>query len=164
MRIYVHVGMHKTGTTSVQMALRQNISNLEDFGYYAFINLPQMNAKNIENFNPDWLRAQIKKAEKNGAKAIIFSAEMISTFSSKQLNCFLDTFSGYEVILIACLRHWVGFLPSRWMQNCKRRDTQSFTAYLKQLKAHEDKHVDARFDLVVKRLIAAKSKNIRLIS
>lgn len=156
--------MHKTGTTSVQKTLMCNDSGLELLGYRTFINLPQMNAKNIDSFNPDWLREQTKVAEKNGMTAIIFSAEVISTFNLKQLSSFLDAFYGYEVNLIACFRHWVGFLPSRWMQNCKRRDAQSFRKYLDQLKIHEDKHIDARFDLVVQRMIMTQPNNIKLIS
>ena len=156
--------MHKTGTTSVQQTLVRNAKNLEELGYRVFVNLPEMNAKNTECFNPAWLRDQVKVAEKHGLHAIIFSAEVISTFNSKQLNNLLEAFYDYEVNIIACFRHWVGFLPSRWAQNCFRRDAQSFPAYLSNLRNHEKIHIDARFDLIIRRMIAANPYNIRLIS
>jgi len=156
--------MHKTGTTSIQKILLNNSEKLKTLGYRAFVNLPQMNAKNNEYFDPAWLRHRVDLAKKDGLQAIIFSAEMISTFNSRQLNSFMEAFIDYDVSFIVCFRHWVSFLPSRWAQNCSRRDTQSFHAYLKNLRNHDRTHVDARFDIVVERLIATNPRNIKIIS
>lgn len=97
MRIYIHIGMHKTGTTSVQQTMLNNAVSLEALGYRVFVNLPQMNAKRGDCFNPAWLRDQVKIAEKDGQQAIIFSAEMVSTFNSQQLNSLLEAFYGYDM-------------------------------------------------------------------
>lgn len=156
--------MHKTGTTSVQRVLLKNSEILQKLGYRAFVNSLQMSVKREEYFDPDWLRHQVELAEKEGMQAVIFSAETISTFNSKQLNRLLEPFHGHDVCIIACLRHWVNFLPSRWAQNCIRRDTQSFPAYLENLQKHDKVHIDARFDIVVGRMIDANPQNSRIIS
>ena len=156
--------MHKTGTTSVQNILKNDGKDLKQLGYLAFVNLPQMNVKNDEEYNPSWIRDQIDIANKKNIKAIIFSAEMISTFSLKQMLSFFDIFYDHQIVVIACFRHWTSFLPSRWAQNCKRRDSQSFTKYINNLKYNRQAHIDARFDLIILRIMEANPSSIRLIS
>lgn len=158
--------MHKTGTTSIQKILRNKNKDLVQLGYLSFINLPKMNAKNKKNFDPAWIREQICLAEKEGIKSIIFSSETISTFNLKQMLTFLDIFSNHYVIVVACFRHWIGFLPSRWAQNCSRRDSQSFPEYINYLKNNNnyESHIDARFDLVISTIEEARPHDIRLIS
>lgn len=163
MRVYIHAGMHKTGTTSIQKVLLNNTKLLEGFGYRVLVNQLKMDARDDSNFDPLWLRYQLELAQKDGLQAFIFSAEMISTFNSMQLNALVSAFQGYDVSLIVYVRHWVNFLPSRWAQNCSRRDTQSFSAYLKKLQDGRI-HIDSRFDLVIKRMIDVNPGTIKIIS
>lgn len=163
MRIYIHAGMHKTGTTSLQKVLLNSSEKLKDLGYRAFVNCSQMDAKNV-CFDSSWLKHQVELAKKDGLQAVVFSAEMISTFNAEQLSRFMEAFIGYEVSFVVCFRHWTSFLPSRWAQNCSRRDTQSFPAYVKNLKIHEKTHIDACFDVVVQRLIDINVRKIKIIS
>jgi hypothetical protein len=164
MQIYIHIGMHKTGTTSIQQTLRNNTEELKKLGYLAFVNPHEMWVLTEEDFDPIWLRQQVEITKRDELKAIIFSAEFISILNSQQLNRLISVFEGNEIILVSCFRHWVSFLPSRWAQNCSRRDTQSFSTYLENLRVHADVHIDARFDLVVQRMIATNVKDIRIIS
>jgi hypothetical protein len=137
---------------------------LETVGYRAFVNVPQLSVKHALLFDPVWLREQVKMAEKDGLHSLIFSAEMISTFNSDQLKCLINTFYTNTIILVTCFRHWIGFLPSKWAQYCARRDAQSFRAYLDSLIDRQDKHIDARFDLIIKSMISVNPDDIRLIS
>lgn len=156
--------MHKTGTSSIQKVLTDNQEKLGECGYRAFVNAPQINAKRANTFAPLWISQQIDLAHRDGLGNIIFSAEMISTFSEEQLDRLLVAMTGHEITIIACLRHWVDFLPSRWAQNCVRRDTQSFPGYLRNLTANESTHIDARFDLVIDRLKQRAPDNTHIVS
>ena len=164
MKVFVHIGMHKTGTSSVQHVLMKSTEKLLLLGYCVLVNNPQINIKNKQYYDPTWVRDQVEKCEAKGMKAIIFSAEMISTFNSEQMKSFFEIFHGYEVCVIAGIRHWVNFLPSRWAQNCSRRDSQSFPAYLDKLQTDYQKHIDVRFDLVVSRVLNANPAKLRLVS
>lgn len=156
--------MHKTGTKSVQNILISNTKYLDELGYKAFVNLPQMNAKHPDRFDSDWLGEQVELAKNNNLKGVIFSAEMISTFNLRQMRIFFDVFNQHEIIVVSCFRHWVSFLPSRWAQNCKRRDSQSLPSYINNLRCNDKTHIDARFDLIISRLIEINPDVIRLVS
>ena len=54
---------------------------------------------------------------------------------------------------VVSFRHWVDYLPSRYAQNCMRRDSQTFDEYLAALQSCEG-HPDLRFDLVLDRMLA----------
>ena len=69
MRVYLHIGMHKTGTTSLQRVLLTENERLKNLGYRIFLNPLEMNAKKPSNFNPAWIRSQINEAEVAGLKA-----------------------------------------------------------------------------------------------
>jgi len=156
MKIYIHTGMHKTGTTSVQNTLMAHEAHLRDVGYRAYVNPLQIAVMYDQYYDPEWLQQQIQSAEREGLQAIIISAEFISTFSSGQLA---------ETTLVTCFRHWAGYLPSRWSQNCLRRDTQSFPDYLARLRSDEClTTIEPCFDNIVANMKQAKADHIKIIS
>ncbi len=164
MRIYIHAGMHKTGTTSIQSILASNAAKLAALNYRAIINPIQANAKNDKKFDRDWLQNQVAKARQDGINTLVISAEMISTFNREQISRLTHVFSGNEIIFILSLRHWAHFLPSRWATNCLRRDSQSFPAYFGALVNHQETHVEVAFDRIVEAISEAGQHELRIIS
>jgi len=156
--------MHKTGTTTLQRMMSNNTTAFEALGYRTFINTIQMNIKNPACYNTDFIRALLVSAENDGMEAVIVSAEMISTFTQQQFLAFVALFSGYEVHLVCTFRHWVHYWPSRWTQNCVRRDSQSFPAYKRKLMSPGQQHPDVRYDLVIEKMKRASPASIRVIS
>ncbi len=164
MRIYIHAGMHKTGTTSIQTILASNAAKLAALNYRAIINPIQANAKNDKKFDRDWLHNEVTEAQQDGINTLVVSAEMISTFNREQVSKLTHVFSGNDVIFILSLRHWSQFLPSRWATNCLRRDSQSFPAYFSALVEHQETHVEVAFDRIVESISEAGQHELRVIS
>lgn len=163
-RIYLHIGTHKTGTTTFQHLLSRHHKSLGSIGYRAYVNPPQMNARSDRSFEPAWIAQQLVTARREGISSLIFSMESMSAFSQPQLESVVRAFSGHETTIVLCVRHWATFLPSRWTQSGLRRDTQSFPAYLQQLKLDQDHHLHARFDLIVDNALKSAPSDLRVVS
>lgn len=164
MRIIIHCGTHKTGSTTIQTVLRENTKELDKYNYRCITNNPRLNARNLARFDEEWIVKKIADAEASGVESFIFSAEMFSTLTSDELKKLTSLLQGHEITFVILFRHWVNFLPSKWAQYCLRCDTQSFPAFLNELRLCESKHLDTRFDMIMKRLISTNPKEIKAIS
>jgi len=155
MDIVLHSGMHKTGTTSFQSWLRERTTALAAERIRVLTVPPQVNARDPDSFDPEWIRSILTRFEKAGAARTVISHEDISTLDVEALKRLRAALGERPVRHVTTFRHWLGFLPSRWMQNCRRRDSQSFPAFLERLNRDAGMHVDARFDLVLKTALEA---------
>ncbi|NOR69467.1 MAG: hypothetical protein GQ532_07195 [Methylomarinum sp.] len=164
MRIIIHCGTHKTGSTTIQTALHENAKELSGYHYHCIVNSPRINARNANKFDKEWIIKTVRDAESSGVENFIFSAELFSTLTSDEWKKITDLLSEHEITFIVFFRHWVNFLPSKWAQYCLRCDTQSFPRFLAQLKRHKDQHLDARFALLIERLISVKPAEIKAVS
>lgn len=164
MKIYLHAGMHKTGTTSLQHALLANPDRLRSLDYQVMVNPPQIMVKNEQAFDSRWLARQAHQAAVSGKKALIISAEAISTFNGQQLRKIYESLRGFDPCVVVAFRHWNSFLPSRWKQNCKRRDAQSFFSYLFNMAKHEETHIEANYAKVMENIQKGGFDNIRALS
>lgn len=163
-KVVVHAGMHKTGTTTIQHFLSEQKDALAKLGVTAFPLPPEINVRAPEHFDPDLIRRKLRLVEAAGAKTVLYSSEAVSTFSSDALAQLIEAFDGREVSFVVFFRHWATFLPSRWAQNCWRRDAQSFPAYFSELESNRAENIDARFDLVLKRLLGVRPADLKVIS
>lgn len=163
LNIVLHTGMHKTGTTSFQNWLRLNAQALDRAGTRAFVTPPQVNAKNREVFDADWLVRQMHAARKDGAARLLVSSEVISTFNPAQWHELLEPLQDFSVTVVTVFRHWASFLPSRWAQNCRRRDAQSFPRYLESVLGAVNQD-GMRFDKVLLQPARLGIHDIRAIS
>lgn len=164
MKVYLHAGMHKTGTSSLQHALLSSDGELRAIGYQVMVNPPQIMAKNAQLFDSGWLARQVRHAAAGGRKALIISAEAVSTFNGEQLRKIHECLHGFDPCVVIAFRHWNSFLPSRWKQNCQRRDTQSFFSYLLNMEKHEQTHIDANYGKVIENIHRGGFDNIRVLS
>lgn len=166
MRVLIHIGTHKTGTTSLQELLYANRAALLEHG----ILYPDAGAAHHGSLlnvrQPHWtadiFRPAFALAKARSARLLLLSCEVVSTFSAAQYAQLLSAFEGHEVGLVACLRHWSEFWPSRWAQYCRRRDSQSLAGYLEAI-GPSSTHIDRRYDLVLDRA-AATGAELRIVS
>ena len=157
MRVIIHCGMHKTGTTSLQHLLASRRGELAAHGIiYPDTGTEHHNAElyvGLSRWSPDTCLSLVDVAAEQGAHTLLLSGEVASTLSEENFLRLASCFTGHSLTFVVCLRHWSGYLPSRWAQYSSRRDTQTFRKYVDRVAASE--HVDHRFDLVLERAAAA---------
>ena len=163
MRVILHAGMHKTGTTSFQRWLRSNAAQLRGQGVAVFPLDPRVIASTPKLFDPDGLRLDVAAAERDGAHTAVFSHETLCQLYPRGLARLLDVFGGRDTRYVLTLRHWSTFWPSRWAQNAKRRDAQPFGEYRRALLAEPDGKLDAQIWLPLDRARAAGFSDVRAV-
>jgi hypothetical protein len=144
--------MHKTGTTSFQRFLASNGEQLLNAGVFCggpfFLHDSALGREpHVANVVAA-AAALVETGERRGAHAVVISHEGFSGWSPAEWRALSDRLGDRELRIVFTFRHWSGFLPSRWAQNCRRRDTQGFADYLAMIADPGAKHIDWRFDLV----------------
>ena len=140
MRLILHIGMHKTASTTIQKRLKANKQTLEEFGY-RYVSKKRkglLKAVQENNFKP-W-RELIREAETQGMTPIVsheaFSHVLCRPRSSKKPDCIGDWLlkklsqTGVNVTVIGFVRDQPSYLNSHYTQHVKRFATdQSLEAY-----------------------------------
>lgn len=156
MEVIYHIGMHKTGTTFVQVWLKENREKLISEGTWVFI--PETLGQ-LVLLRGDALVAKLMElfqaVRSAGGKRIIISHEGMSFFDTQHLALLAHAVPYVRTRCVLTLRHWNGFLPSRWKQNVSRADSQSFGKMVARLRDPESVSVNLRFDLLVQRILDA---------
>lgn len=126
MRIYIHAGMDKTGSTAIQAHLKL----YRDFLLEKGILLPQTALtglghielfKNLES--PLWqdLRQELKGPEAAQAHAAFLSWEGIHFYSSSEIELLRQQLANYDVSLIIYIRNQLDIIQSGYLQQLKTR-------------------------------------------
>jgi hypothetical protein len=164
MKIILHAGTHKTGTTGFQTALRRHAVRLQASGTSILVTPRQAHAGAPAKFEPQWLRARANAARADGMARLVLSHEVISVLSTDELEVLMSALDGTDFRYVVAFRHWTSFLPSRWRQNCRRRDAQSFRRFMSWFDAcHPDKN-PFDFASIPMRARAAGITDLRLLS
>ena len=140
MRLILHIGMHKTASTTIQKRLKGNNQRLEEFGfrYAAKERKTLLKAVRKKNFKP-W-RKLIRQAQTEGFTPIVsheaFSHILCRPRSAKDSRCLGDWLlkklnqAGVDVTVIGFVRDQPSYLNSHYTQHVKRFATaQSLEAY-----------------------------------
>ena len=140
MRLILHIGMHKTASTTIQKRLKANNQRLKEFGYHYVSKNRKALLKAVqdENFQP-WLKL-IRQAQKDGLTPIVsheaFSHILCRLRSGKTNSCIGDWLlkrlnkAGVNVTVIGFVRDQPSYLNSHYTQHVKRFVTaQSLEAY-----------------------------------
>ena len=167
-RVLIHAGMHKTATTSLQFSLYKEKERLKEEGFF-YPDIGQIHHNSILNLRlPSWqpgpVLEQLMHAEQQGIPQVIFSAEVVSILSLAEIELLSDCLDGYEVRILLVFRHWCEYLPSRWAQNCRVRDAQSFPQYIERLKTAPMDHFDLHYDEVLQRFDQVFPGQVQAIS
>tara|TARA_B100000900_G_scaffold126037_1_gene106385 strand:+ start:181 stop:1239 length:1059 start_codon:yes stop_codon:yes gene_type:complete len=146
--LFLHIGLHKTGTSSIQESLIQNKANLAKEGILYINNLKIFdNILNIDFFNIKFADKciteleNISKSKKNTIKKIIISNE---SFSGNPFNGYkklkiivkyLNEISkSFETKIILYLRRQDELIESLYIQSIKSGKTALFNDFIKTLK------------------------------
>jgi hypothetical protein len=165
----LHVGPHKTGTTTVQSAFHYNREALRAHGVcYVGPNLqPTEAAKAISGLTPEgpgrdaglarWRRF-LDKAFASGARSVVLSSEFLCEAMDDEIAAILHDFADDDTRVVVTLRPLARILPSQWQQYVQVGMRQKFEAWVKVKLAtfdeappsgfwrrHRDDHVVARW-------------------
>jgi hypothetical protein len=140
MRLILHIGMHKTASTTIQRRLKANNPKLQNFGfrYAAKERKMLLKAARKQNFKP-W-RKLIRQAQTEGFTPIVsheaFSHILCRSRSAKDSRCIGDWLLNklnqvdVDVTVIGFVRDQPSYLNSHYTQHVKRFATaQSLEAY-----------------------------------
>ena len=166
--IIIHGGTHKTGTSALQGLLAASRQLLADNGIlYPDLGGPQrgfaLNARDPE-WNAQICRKQAEFARRANFHTVLLSGEVICTYSQAEFETLSRCFSGFDIRYIFSFRHWCDFLPSRWAQDCRRRDSHSFRSYLRKLRERSEPHADADYAAILSRAAASLEGEVVAVS
>lgn len=135
-RVFMHIGLPKTGTTFVQSVLRSNARHLANTGllYVGDNWLEHANASavirelsRVKNFTPEartsWDRLRQQAVEFEG-RAALLSHEYFCAASSEQAQRAVADLEPCEVHLILTVRDLPSLLTAAWQQEVKKRATE----------------------------------------
>ncbi len=123
-QLYLHVGVHRTATTSIQRFLRANFDTLLEKGYFYPFGVVRHNAVvsrmrdgvlDVEDFAADLLRRVEAKAE--ASTAVILSDEDMSNI--EDFSIFKPLTKLFDVKVVVSLRRQDLWLESWFFQNLK---------------------------------------------
>ena len=161
MRVVIHGGMHKTATSSIQVLFHECRDILREHGIaYSDLGIPHhgpvLNVKN-PNWDPRACGRLLAEARVAGAELLLLSSESVATLADADFRKIEACFPDVDLTFVFCVRHWNSFLPSRWSQNCRRRDSQSFHQFVSTVSAPASGHCDVWFDQIFTRAAAQGS-------
>jgi len=151
-RVFIHIGTHKTGTTSAQAwAVRNFDTLLENDWLYAetgrqkhdaHSNIPWLledndpNASLLEGMTRDRLLKDLRaEIDASPAHNVLLSAEDMCTLRAENIKPLGEALEGYEVNVIGLFRDQPSFLVSQYVEWLKHLLTNdNFLAFIAHLK------------------------------
>jgi len=126
-KLILHVGTGKTGTTSIQLALKRNEEALANLGYHVVESRRTTSRAAKHRLpweNPDhsgWseLAAEAERVLPTG-RHLIMSNEGLWRLDSYHLGHFAEVFKGYEPMVVMYVREQVEWLQSSLLQKQKQ--------------------------------------------
>lgn len=138
MRLILHVGPHKTGTTALQVGLRRKFSDARE-GYPWFPNLDSGPghhelAYSIATHGCNWELSNILKTAKyREISDIILSSEDFSKLTPKKIKYFIEVFDADEVLVIISLSPMIRKMYSIWQEQVKHGSIKSLSESLENI-------------------------------
>lgn len=147
-QVYIHIGLHKTGSTYIQKVFAENRDTLKAFGAIyptlgaeflfghhnvAWSLMPNHVLKNTSDFTIERLLDYIESA---GAKQFILSSEDFDFLQPEQISKIAHLFADYDVQIVMYVRNPVDAFYSYWQESVKHGDTRSIYDYLDQILAN----------------------------
>ncbi|WP_412551357.1 hypothetical protein [Shimia sp. MIT910701] len=143
--LYLHIGLQKTGTSTVQMFFMHPKGPLQAAGIDC---LQQAIAPNQAHHNAAWdigkhkryrpdlpgFSELVEAARASENDRLFVSSEDFSLISSSQVKRVAESLADFDVRPILCLRNQLTWSESIFAQACKRGYTQSFGNFLKTLR------------------------------
>jgi hypothetical protein len=153
-RVYLHIGLPKTGTTSVQQILWCNRTGLAAAGLLYPASEPPTHHRAAVDLLPQrypgwtdtategvwqWLVEQAAAAPAD----VVISSELMALARPREVAAALSALAFAEVHLVCTARDLARQIPSVWQEDVKNRRTTPFTEFVEQVRAgREDELAD----------------------
>ena len=144
-QIYIHIGLHKTGSTYIQKVCADNRAYLKEcgleypklgaeflFGHHnvAWSLMPGHALKNTDSFSfgqlLDWI-------DQRAAQRVLISSEDFDFLQPAQIDKLHHLLADYDVKIVMYVRNPMTALYSYWQESVKHGDARSFKAYYEQV-------------------------------
>ncbi len=131
MKIHLHIGTHKTGTTSIQAFAHENADLLLRHGVYwpdpirllarkqQHVVLRRLLQHGDIGTASRFVSEALKDADAAGAHTLLISSEGFSNAQEDEIAQLLKMFEGHEVWLVAYFRNIYGYARSAFLQHMK---------------------------------------------
>jgi hypothetical protein len=150
-RLYVHIGLQKTGTTYLQAVMLGNRDQLASQGV-ALMPPTKKEAFQLmlavrDRYQPgrdpasvvDALSRFETRLARSSAPRMLLSQESLSAARPAQVKRFLAACEGVEVHVVLTVRDLARSVPSAWQQDLKAGRTATYRRYLRRLQGMERK-------------------------
>lgn len=137
-RLYLHIGMMKSGTTYIQSVCNQNADALERSGVRwalgaytrqaAAVGEFRNSARVMPGLEGSW--AALKKEIRAHDGDALVSFELIADLREREVARFVNALPADEVHVIVTARDISRVLPSLWQESTQNRSTNRWTEYL----------------------------------
>lgn len=144
-RLYFHIGLPKTGSTSLQAALATNRERLKEHGFvYPFVRQEGMFLAAVEMVgtaarwgqDPDDIAGTFAHLLRRGRRlggTVVISHEIFSFANREQIETMRGMLEGYEVHVVVTARDLGRTLTAEWQEQVKNGDPHSFEEYAARL-------------------------------
>ncbi|MAS56059.1 hypothetical protein [Nocardioides sp.] len=172
-RIFLHVGLQKTGTSYLQGIVFQSVAQLADQGVAVvpatkrrmFWLMLDVRGRIRPDFDPPEVAASVDRfaAElaRTTAPTALVSEESLAPATDEQIERLLAACGDREVHVVVTLRDLARQIPSAWQESLKAGASYRFDDYLDKLRRQENKpghHLWRQKD--VPRLLGAWSRHV----
>ena len=134
MKIFFHIGPHKTGTTSIQSYFRERFGNEQAAvpmwyptparGGPGHSQLAQQMVEHAKSGGQNPLSGVIEEAETAGVEKLLLSSENFSVATGKVLEAYAESLKERDVTLIITHNSLIHRAASRWQEWIKGRKTE----------------------------------------
>lgn len=140
-RVFMHVGVAKTGTTYLQRTLHANRDPLRAHGllypgkrsgdqFVASIDLRGLDAEKYNHLNADGMWDRIAKEVNDYDGDAIISHETFARCSSADVRRVQESFGGAQIGVVLTVRDLGRQVPAVWQETVKNRATGSYGEFL----------------------------------
>lgn len=144
--LYLHIGLPKTGTTTLQAILWRNREALAQHGvrypgpdpgahHHAVIDLHGGRYAQWQDRVTEGGWDRLVDAVRAGDSASLVSTELLAPASPQEAAEALAPFGSFEVHIVCTARDLVRQIPSVWQENIKTRHTTGFADFLAAIRA-----------------------------
>lgn len=155
-RLYLHIGLPKTGTTALQEILWRNRTALAQAGlwYPGHDSATQHRAAVdllAERYHGwtdattagtwRWLVEQVAAAPTD----VLLSSELLAPATHEQARTALDALSSVEVHIVCTARDLARQIPSVWQEDVKNRRTNEFAGFVQDVRSGREAEISALF-------------------
>ena len=169
--VNLHVGHFKTGTSSFQQSMARVRDGLLEAGVcYPPGNerLPHQHGSALRPLvkfgRHTRLDALLEAFGRSGADTLVLSAEAVSAGSPAGIRDLVDVLRRVgPVRVVYSLRDWAGYLPSRYVQNCRTTDGWTWWDFLAASTATFAENADINYALNIEAFVASGADEVRLV-